>query len=356
MESDKRITSRRLFNAACSGEKTRRPPVWVMRQAGRYLPEYRRLKQKHSFLEIVKTPELAVEATLQPIERFGFDCAILFSDILVVCEALGVEYDFREGGGITLSKKIRTLRDAEELDASADNVRSKLKYVADALKILRARLPDTALLGFCGSPFTLGAYMVEGGSGTDFSEYSQFARKNRGAFDALMGKLTIAVREYVKMQCECGVDAVQIFDSHAALAPAGEYGVLSGNLNREIARTARSAGTGAKVILYANSMTSRLEELLCAGADAYSLSSQIRLSEAAKLCGGAALQGNLDPASLSEDSPKSVAEKTRRIVSDMAPIGGHIFNLGHGIRPDAKIENVEAMCSAIFEFENCHNE
>lgn len=348
MSTTDQSDSRKLFHAACAGKNFSRPPFWVMRQAGRYLPEYRALKEKHSFLEIVKTPELAVEASLQPIRRFGFDCSIIFSDILVVCEAIGIKYDFKDGGGIILEKKISSCADIDALDASPENIRKKLFYVADALKILRGHLPQKAVLGFCGAPFTLAAYMVEGQSSTDFSKYKKFFADEKNLFRALMDKLTAAVCEYVKMQIESGVDGIQIFDSHASLTPQGEYENFSGEWNKKILDTMRGKTNS---ILFANGMNSRFDEVVKEQADVYSVNSGTALSALTnKQKGEYALQGNLAADTLSFDTPQNVAKKTREILADMFGSGRHIFNLGHGIRPDAKLENVEAMCQTIKEF------
>lgn len=349
--TDSTHTPRDLFCAVFDGKKVGRPPFWMMRQAGRYLPEYRKLKQKYGFLELVKTPELAAEVSLQPIRRFGFDCAIVFSDILVLSEALGLPYSFKEAGGIALPRTVRTLADVDALNDNPENLRQKLSYVAETLKILRAELPDRALIGFCGSPFTVGAYMVEGQSGSNFQKYSEMARENCEVFSALIKKLGNAAQEYVKMQLECGVDAVQVFDSHAALAPEGRYFELSGRECAKILELPRRNGGRARSILFANGMGGRFSELLQTKADAYSISSEVSLGAVVSEYGGEfCLQGNLDAALLSEATADEVRKAAKKIISEMLPHGRHIFNLGHGIRPDAKIENVEALCGAVMEF------
>ena len=166
--------SRELFKATVLGEKTIRPPFWLMRQAGRFLPEYRQLKKTYSFVEIVRTPELAVEATLQPIRRFNFDCAIVFSDILVVAEALGFPYSFKDTGGIALHKTVACERDIVEIEARIGDVAEHLSYVKSALNILRGELPDKAIYGFCGAPWTLACYLVEGENNVGFPKFVKF--------------------------------------------------------------------------------------------------------------------------------------------------------------------------------------
>ena len=341
------MESRDLFNAAASCEKTTRPPLWVMRQAGRYLPEYRELKSKHGFLEIVKTPELSLEAALQPMRRFDFDCSILFSDILVISEALGFPYKFRDTGGIALERFIKNPGDIVNMPP-AEIVREKLGYVTDALRLLRRALPNKAVIGFCGAPFTLAAYMIEGGSNPGFPKYLQFIKEHPEAFEALMQKLSETLSEYATMQAECGIDAFQIFDSHAALTPSGQYANMSGKFISGILKSIRGR---ARSIVFANGMSARFNEVTPTGADVYSIESGATLSEIKKnLPAQCALQGNLDPALLSNATPLEVKTASLKILNDMSKIGGHIFNLGHGILPDAKIENVEALCETVKNF------
>lgn len=341
------MTSKELFQDAINLKKTPRPPIWIMRQAGRYLPEYRALKEKHSFTEIVKTPELSLEAALQPMRRFDLDCSILFSDILVVSEALGLPYYFKDVGGIALERTIKTSKDVENLP-SADCICEKLNYVEKALKLLRNALPQKAVLGFCASPFTLAAYMIEGSSSKTFSKYLSFIDENPKAFELLMNRLESATITYAQMQADCGIDAFQIFDSHAGLTPKNLYQKYSG---RYISNIAKSLKGKTKTILFANSMTSRFDEVIDANADAYSLDSSVKLSQIRKnFVGKFALQGNLSPQLVSESTPEICAQQTREIVEDMQGLGGHIFNLGHGILPDARLENVEAIVNTVKNF------
>ncbi len=340
-------TPRELFLAAARGEKTKRPPLWIMRQAGRYLPEYRALKEKYGFLGIVKTPEIGAEAALQPIRRFGFDCAIVFSDILAMAEALGFPYKFADGGGIRLERKIASVRDIENMPAP-ENAAEKLQYVFDNLKILRAELPDRAIFGFCASPLTLGAYMVEGASSRDFPAYANFILEEPETFKKLMEKLSAALALFAKIQSESGIDAFQIFDSHAWLAPIGRWNETSGKWSEKISE---AAGERCAVALFANGMGKRLAEIADFPADIISLDSSVELDKAKALFAKAnSVQGNLDPNLLSEADEKSVETEALGIMQKMSPIGGHVFNLGHGILPSAKIENVEALCQTVKNF------
>ncbi|MEM8549892.1 MAG: uroporphyrinogen decarboxylase family protein, partial [Verrucomicrobiota bacterium] len=206
------MNARERFLAALAHRELDRPPVWLMRQAGRYLPEYRELKAKQGFLKMVRTPELATEVTLQPITRYGFDAAIIFSDILVIPEALGQPYHFRDQGGIGMDFALESVPQIRALETEA--VTERLAYVADALKLTRQALGEkTALLGFGGSPWTLGAYMIEGGSAEGFPRYFDFVQREPAAFAELMEKLTTALTAYFQMQIASGIDALQIFDS-----------------------------------------------------------------------------------------------------------------------------------------------
>ena len=318
-----------------------------MRQAGRYLPEYRDLKQKYGFLGIVKNPEIAVEAALQPMRRFDFDCAIAFSDILTIPEALGFPYRFKDGGGITLERTVENTVDAA-IDFPAQKVREKLGYVAENISLLRTSLPEKAVFGFCGSPFTLAAYMVEGGGSKTFPKFTRFMRECPDAFERLMEALCSAAGEYALMQAERGIDAFQIFDSNAFLIPDGKYFELSGKWNAKV--FSKISGK-AKTFLFSPLPSGRFPELLAVGSDAYSIyTGQDMSGIRAKNPGNYVLQGNLDPMLLSVATPSEVERETLKILSAQKCFGRHIFNLGHGILPDAKIENVEAMRKCVAEF------
>ena len=207
-----KMNSKTKIQKALANENAGRPPIWVMRQAGRYLPEYRKLKEHYNFVEMVKTPELAVEVTLQPMQRFDLDAAIIFSDILVIPEAMGQPYHFREKGGIGMEFRLESKDCLSKLDIN-DPVK-KLSYVGNALKLLRKRLdPNKAILGFCGSPWTLACYMVDGGSAEHFPETVKWAKSSPQTFSILLEMLTKVLIDYVKMQADSGVDAIQIFDS-----------------------------------------------------------------------------------------------------------------------------------------------
>ena len=340
------MNSRDRFLKAAQLEKTDRPPVWLMRQAGRYLPEYRELKSKYDFITLVKTPELATEITLQPLKRFPLDAAIIFSDILVIPEALGQPYNFRDGGGIQMEYCLSNKSQIEALDDSA--ITEKLNYVSEALKLTKKSIGDTkALLGFCGSPWTLACYMIDGGSSPDFSRTAQFAQRNPKEFSLLMEKLSQSIIHYLNMQIDAGVDCVQIFDSWASICTESNYysqslkwiQIIIDGLKKPI-----------PVILYAKGMNHCLNQQLKTGAKILSLDWTISLKDAARETNNqCALQGNLDPQFLTTD-PSTVKQETESLLKISESLKGHIFNLGHGMLPTAKVECVEALLETVTNY------
>jgi len=341
--SAENMNSRNLFLAALRCEPVPHPPVWLMRQAGRALPEYRALKEKFSFLQLVQTPELAAEVTLQPIRRFGFDGAILFSDILVVCEGMGQGYKFREEGGIGMDFAVRTAADVEKLEVNA--VVDRLQYVSEALKHIRAQLgAKTALLGFAGSPWTLANFMVEGGSAKEFSGAKAMFYKEPKLYQRLCEKLTEACTRYLQMQIDTGVDAIQIFDTLGGTLGASAFQEASGRWIKQIIAGLKGH---TPVIVFSKGTHGNWDDLVATGANVLGVDCAVRLSDvAARLPKNMAVQGNLDPFLLST-TPEVVAAETRRIVADMNGRPGHIFNLGHGVTPASKIECIQALVDAV---------
>ena len=336
------MNSRQKFTAALASTNTGRPPIWVMRQAGRYLPEYRKLKEEHGFLKMVKTPELSAEVTLQPLKRFNLDAAILFSDILVIPEAMGQTYEFREGGGINMQYSLEREDCVKKLET--DKICESLSYVKNSLQLLRARLPSNALIGFSGSPWTLACYMIEGGSQEGFPRAVDWATNHPRRFNALMEKLTLSVTEYLKMQSNCGIDAVQIFDSWQNLCPKEFSWEWSLKWIKQIVENLESS---VQVILYAKSSSDRLELLRKTGVNGLSISQEADLKEIRKgLPKGFPIQGNLDP-ELLETNPTMVKAEVLKFLQKMNCDNAHILNLGHGIRPQAKIECMEALVETV---------
>lgn len=337
------MKSRERFQKACRCEPLERPPIWVMRQAGRHLPEYRALKEKHTFHELVQTPELAVEVTMQPIRRYATDAAILFSDILVIPEAMGQPYEFRDRGGIEMAFRIESRADIERLEVDA--VVERLKYVEDTLKLLRAQLGDeTALIGFGGSPWTLATYMVEGGSSKDYHLAKRLFYTDRTSFDLLMEKITDAVIRYFRMQIACGVDAVQIFDSWGGVLAPDAYWDASASWMAKICAAVRD---DVPVIVFSKGAHERTEELVRTQAHVLGADWTTRLSDFRRqLPANIGVQGNLDPVLL-ETTPAIVRHEATRILDAMRGLHGHIFNLGHGIAPSASIENMETLVGTV---------
>ncbi|HVU27637.1 MAG TPA: uroporphyrinogen decarboxylase [Verrucomicrobiae bacterium] len=340
------MTNRQRFLAAARCQAVDRPPVWLMRQAGRALPEYRKLKSKHNFLELVRTPELAAEVTIQPIQRFDFDAAIIFSDILVVAEGLGQGYKFRDGGGIQMDYALRHVEDIKQLNVVA--LQDKLNYVAQALQLVKKELGEkTALIGFAGSPWTLANFMLEGGSADEFTQAKKLFYTEPEIFSMLMKKLTVAVTRHLQMQILAGADAVQIFDSLGGLLSADAFATASGNWIRQIVSALKNT---VPVIVFAKDVHTNWDALAGTGANILSVDSGVRLSAVRKfLPEQIGVQGNLDPALLLTD-PKIVAAETNRILAEMRGARGHIFNLGHGVPPDAKLENISALVETVQNF------
>jgi uroporphyrinogen decarboxylase len=323
-----------------------RPPVWLMRQAGRVLPEYRALKEKHSFLELVRTPELAAEVTLQPISRFGFDAAIIFSDILVVPEALGQPYEFQEGGGIVM-EPLRTAAEIDQLDASA--VTGRLAYVPAAQRLVRDSLQSgTALIGFAGSPWTLANFMLEGGGAKEYGKAKALFHADRRLFGHLIEKLTAAVTTYLQMQIDAGVDALQIFDSLGGILPDHHFVEGSARWMTEIITRLKKQ---VPIIVFSKGTHGNWNELVDTGAQIIGVDWTVRLAEVrARLPESVGVQGNLDPFLL-HTTPELVAAETLHILKEMRGSLGHIFNLGHGVPPGAKLENLASLVDTVKRFE-----
>jgi uroporphyrinogen decarboxylase len=342
-----RLTNRQRFLNACLSRPVDHPPVWLMRQAGRVLPEYRALKEKFSFLELVQTPELAAEVTLQPIRRFDFDAAILFSDILVVPEALGQGYRFRDRGGIQMEFSLRSAADIDRLETTA--IVDKLQYVSKALPLIKGALRgQTALLGFAGSPFTLANFMLEGGSATRHTKACELFIADPASFNLLCEKLTEAVTIFLEMQIDAGVDAIQIFDSHGGFAPPEDFEALSG---RWIRRIIENLGNRVPVIVFSKGANSSWNELVATGADLLGVDWNVSLGELRKrLPRDVGIQGNLNPALLIHATPREIAVATKRLLKQMRGNNGYIFNLGHGVPPAARLDCIESLVTTVRSF------
>jgi len=335
------------FLKACRGERTPYTPVWMMRQAGRYMKEYQEVRRRHDFWSMCKTPELAAEVTMQPVDALGVDAAILFSDILVVLEPMGQKVEFVEGRGPVIDMPVRDRVSAEALrvpDAARD-----LGYVMEAIRLLRQKLEGKIpLIGFSGAPFTLATYMVEGGSSKHFLHTKSMMYREPRLFDYLLDKITDTVISYLTAQIEAGAQAVQIFDSWAGALAPDDFREFELPRIKRIVRALKEAG-GAPVIYFANGAAGILEELSETGADVLGIDWRADIGRAAAVLGeGYSLQGNLDPLALFMPEEK-LRGKVRDILDKARHARGHIFNLGHGIVPETPVEAARALVRAVHE-------
>jgi len=331
-----------LFLRACRGEATPRAPLWMMRQAGRYLPEYRQVRAGVSFLDLCKTPRLAAEVTLQPIRRFGFDAAILFSDLLVPLEAMGLEVQFTEKGP-TLPAPVRTPDDLARVGAFDPATRTD--FVLETIRILRGQLgAETPLIGFAGAPFTVATYAIEGKTSKSFIETKTFFYRHPEAAHRLLTLIGETTRDYLLAQVAAGAQAIQIFDSWVGVVSTEDWDRYVLAPTAALVAAVRKAGV--PVIYFANGATTILDRVARVGADVYQIDWRLPIDEARARMGGAvAVQGNLDPAVLFAP-PDEIARRT----ADVLRRGGgrgHIFNLGHGITPETPLEGVAALVRAV---------
>jgi uroporphyrinogen decarboxylase len=333
-----------LFLRAVRGDRVETTPIWIMRQAGRYLPEYRRVREKVDFLTLCRTPDLATEVTLQPIRRFGFDAAILFSDILTPLEPMGIEVEFNPGPVIT-----HPVASAEDIQAlkRPDPTRD-LGFVLETVRMVRRELPPTvALIGFAGAPFTMAAYMVEGRGSKDFSRLKSLMYREPVLFHSLMEKLTNVVSDYLRAQIEAGAQAVQLFDTWAGLLSPRDY---AENVFPHVRRVVERVSTeGVPFILYGNGTGGLLELMDETGADVLGLDWRVTIGDARRRLGHhRPLQGNLDPAILLAPVPV-IQRRAREILEEVGPDTPHVFNLGHGITPDVPVEAVAELVRFVHE-------
>lgn len=327
-------------------------PIWIMRQAGRYLPEYRATRQKAGdFLTLCKTPELACEVTLQPLDRFELDAAILFSDILTIPDAMGLGLQFKEGDGPTFSNPIRSRSDIDKL--SIPDPSAELRYVVDAVSLIRRELNGRVpLIGFSGSPWTLATYMVEGGSSKDFSKVKGMLYDQPADMQKLLDILSDSVACYLNAQIEAGAQAVMIFDTWGGTLTPEDYRRYSlSSMVRIVDQLHRSHdGQTVPVTLFSKGANHSLSHLADSGANAVGLDWTINIAEARNLVQDkVALQGNLDPTVL-YSSIESVLEHAKQIIDDHKQNTGHVFNLGHGIHPGIDPEKVKALVDFVHDY------
>lgn len=327
---------------ACRGEPVDRPPVWLMRQAGRYLPEYRKVREGVSFWEMCRDVERAVEVSLQPLDLVGTEAVILFSDIFVPVPGMGVEVDFAPGP--TVAEPLRELAQVKRL--RVPDPRESVPYVFEIIRSLRARLEtrDVPLLGFAGAPFTLAAYLVEGQGSRHFGALKRMMYCEPDVLRALQAKLTDLVVRYLNAQIEAGAQVVQLFDTWAGILAEHEYRQWVLPVHREIA--AKLDRDRAPLILYVNDGAHVFDAMLESGADVLSLDWRVDLSHAAEKAGArVSLQGNLDPCALAAP-PEEIERRVREMARDAKRARGHILNLGHGCLPETPVEGVRAFTRA----------
>jgi uroporphyrinogen decarboxylase len=333
------------FLAACRGEPAPYTPVWFMRQAGRYLPEYRAIRAKASLLEICRQPDLATEVTLQPIDRLGVDAAILFADILLPFEPLGLGLSFAQGEGPVIARPIRSAADVARLP-EVDPAEG-LGYVLDAVRAIRQALAGRVpLIGFAGAPFTLASYAIEGGGTRDFVTTKTFMYREPEAWHALLDRLATVVGRYLTAQAAAGAQAVQLFDSWVGCLAPEDYRRYVLPHSQKALRLA--AASGVPVIHFGTGTATLLEAMAQAGGDVIGIDWRIPLDEAWARLPGRAIQGNLDPAALLGPAD-ALDAKVRDILQRAGGRPGHIFNLGHGVLQPTDPERLRAVVDRIHE-------
>jgi uroporphyrinogen decarboxylase len=338
------------FLRACRRQPTDTTPIWLMRQAGRYMSEYRQLRQSYGILEIIKTPELACEVTMQPIEAFDLDAAIIFADILPPLEGMGLSLEFVKGEGPVIHNPVRTAADIEALRTPAPE--ESLSFTLEALKLARRELDGRGLplIGFSGAPFTLAAYAVEGGSSRNFRHAKNLMMGEPDQWDRLMTKLSQVVGNYMLAQARAGAHVLQLFDSWVgALSPA-DYRQRVMPYSQRAIEIAREADV--PIIHFGTNTNGMLELIRDAGGDVIGVDWRIDLDKAWRRLGsGVAIQGNLDPIALFAPWPE-LRQRAESVLEQAAGRPGHIFNLGHGILPQTPVDNVRRLVDFVHEYGN----
>jgi len=330
---------------AVRGEPSGRVPIWLMRQAGRYMAEYRAVREKTGFLELCKNPQLCAEVMLVAVERLGVDAAIVFSDLLLILEPLGLKLEFPGGEGPVLHNPVRRPEDVDRL-AELESV-EPLDFVMEAVRQTRAGLAERLpLIGFAGAPFTLAAYAVEGGSSRDYRLVKSLMYRDAGAWNTLMSRLGRAIILYLKAQIEAGAQVVQLFDSWVGCLGVDDYRRYVLPYSRSIIE---AVAPSAPVIHFATGNPALLPLLSEAGGAVIGIDWRVRLDDAWRAIGyHKAIQGNLDPAVLLT-TPGQIRRRAREILDQAAGRPGHIFNLGHGVLPQTPVENAIALVDAVHE-------
>ena len=330
---------------ACRRESVPYTPVWLMRQAGRYMREYRDVRARTSFLELCKTPSLAAEVTVTAAERLGVDAAIIFADILLIIEPMGLQLEFGKGEGPIIHNPVRAVSDVEQL-REVENVEA-LDFVMQAIRETRRSLkPDIPLIGFAGAPFTLASYIVEGGGSKNYVQTKSLMYDDRAAWDAMMGLIARALVKYLNAQVDAGAQAVQLFDSWVGALSPDDYRTYVLPHTRSVISGIKR---GVPVIHFGTGTSSLLELMREAGGDVIGIDWRVRLNDAWQRIGhDAGIMGNLDPVTLFANQ-NHLRSQVKVILDEAENRQGHVFNLGHGILPDTPVENVMALVEMVHE-------
>ena len=339
-------TSATRFVRACLRQPVDRTPVWFLRQAGRYMREYMDVRRHHSLIEICKRPDLAAEVTITAAEKLDVDAAIIFADLLLPLECMGLDFDFQAGEGPVIRSPLRT---AADIDALLTTRASELAYVGEAIQKVVAHFHDRiGIIGFCGAPFTLASYMIEGGGSRNYIETKKMMYRQPDAWRRLLDKLVVVVRAFAEQQVAAGADVIQIFDSWAGALAVPDYREFVLAATRTLVREVQALGV--PVIYFGVDTASLLPAMRETGADVLGLDWRTPLDQAWRgLDFGCAVQGNLDPITLFAE-PELIRNRVRHILDQAAGRPGHIFNLGHGIVPGTPVENVQAVVRFVREY------
>ena len=333
------------FLAACRREKSSYTPVWLMRQAGRYMEEYRKLRAEHDFLELCKNSELAAEITMTPVERLGVDAAIIFADILLALEPMGIGLEYAKNGGPVIHHPVRSGKDVDALKEFSPQ--KELSFVYEAVKrISNALNSKVPLIGFAGAPFTLASYLIEGGGSRNYVHTKKLFYNAPEAWKRLMERLANIVTEYLNCQISAGADAVQLFDSWAGCLTPTDYEQFVLPYNKAVIGGIKP---GTPVINFSTGTAGLLKQIRAAGGDVIGLDWRVNLDEAWEAIGyDIAIQGNLDPVALFA-SPKEIKARAADILRRAEGRPGHIFNLGHGVLPETPVDHVIALVDSVHE-------
>jgi uroporphyrinogen decarboxylase len=339
------IPTKHPFLAACRREQTSYTPIWLMRQAGRYMEEYRKLRAQYGFLELCKRPDLAAEITITPVDRLSVDAAILFADILLILEPLGVGLEYSTGDGPVIHRPVRSTNDVDALKHFDPG--HELSFVYDAVKKIRAALADKVpLIGFAGAPFTLASYLIEGSGSRNYVHTKKLFYAAPDAWRRLMDLLARLIAEYLNHQIAAGAQVVQIFDSWAGCLTPADYERFAMPYTKAVID---AVTPGVPVINFSTGTTGSLKQIRAAGGDVIGLDWRVNLDEGWATVGhDVAVQGNLDPVALFA-SPKEVKARAAEILRRAAGRPGHIFNLGHGVLPETPVDHVIALVDAVHE-------